>query len=103
MADHRECEFRVPAGDLLRGQRSRLAVPGRHRGAHGDDAASGLGRKRRLEPAPFDAIAYRQVKEVHLMIALGQDRAAARLLEAAQLAVSQEALLLPLDVAQDMN
>src|SRR5581483_6251215 len=103
MADHRECEVRVPAGDLFRGQRSRLAVPGRHRGAHGDDAASGLGRKRRLEPAPLHAIAYRQVEEVHLMITLGQDRAATRLLEAAQLAVPQEAFLLALDVTQDVN
>jgi hypothetical protein len=40
---------------------------------------------------------------VHLVVALGQDRTAARLREAAELAVSQEAFPLAIYVAQDMN
>jgi hypothetical protein len=90
-------------GDLLRGQRARLSVPGRHRGAHCDDAAGGLGREPRPELTSFDAFLHYAVKVVHLAITLGEDRAPAWLVEAAQLAVSQEALLLVLCMANDVH
>jgi hypothetical protein len=103
LAHHRQGKIRVPMGDLFRGQRSRPVVPGRHSCAHGNDAAGGLGRKLRPELTSLDTFPYHPVKVAHLAIALGEDRAAAWLVEAPQLTISEKAFLLVFYVAKDMN